>query len=76
VIAAESGTLDGAGETFDERGHLTPIEAGALATAVGADTLILTHLWEEHGFDNYQERATTTFDGNLEIARPGLTFEW
>jgi ribonuclease BN (tRNA processing enzyme) len=76
VIAAESGTLDGKGETFEERGHLTPIEAGALATSVGADTLILTHLWEEYGFDTYRKRATSTFDGNLEIARPGLTVEW
>jgi len=76
VIAAESGTLDGAGETFEERGHLTPNEAGALATAIGADTLILTHLWEEHGFDTYRERAASTFDGNLEIAHPGLTVAW
>jgi len=76
VIAAESGTLDGKGETFAERGHLKPNEAGALATAVGADTLILTHLWEEHGFETYQERAASAFIGNLEIAHPGLTVEW
>jgi ribonuclease BN (tRNA processing enzyme) len=76
VIAAESGTLDGAGETFEERGHLTPIEAGALATAVGADTLVLTHLWEEYSFDRYRELAATTFDGKLEIAHPALMVEW
>jgi ribonuclease BN (tRNA processing enzyme) len=76
VIAAESGTMDGEGEAFEERGHLTPNEAGALATAIGANTLILTHLWEEYGFENYRERAASTFKGNLEIAHPGLTVEW
>ena len=76
VIAAESGTLDGAGETFEERGHLTPNEAGSLATAIGAGTLILTHLWEEYGFETYRERAASTFNGKLEIAHPGLIVEW
>jgi ribonuclease BN (tRNA processing enzyme) len=76
VIAAESGTLDGKGETFEKRGHLTPSEAGALSTAIGADTLILTHLWEEYGFETYRERAASTFKGTLEIAHPGLTVAW
>jgi ribonuclease BN (tRNA processing enzyme) len=75
TVIAESGTLDGEGETWDERGHLTPVEAGQLAADAGADTLILTHLWEEYGFDAYRERAATAFSGRIEIARPGLTIE-
>jgi ribonuclease BN (tRNA processing enzyme) len=55
------------------RGSLTAAEAGQLATAVGAETLILSHLWEEHGFDAYLADAATTFRGRLELARPGLT---
>jgi ribonuclease BN (tRNA processing enzyme) len=75
TVIAESGTLTGEGETWEERGHLTPEEAGQLATDAGASTLILTHLWEEYGFDEYCRRAETAFSGTLEIARPGLTVE-
>lgn len=75
IVVAESGTLTGDGETWEERGHLTPEEAGRLATDAGAGMLLLTHLWEEYGFDEYRERAATTFDGKLLIARPGLKVE-
>lgn len=69
VIASESGTLDG------EFGHMTPIEAGQLAADAGAETLILTHLWEEYGFETYRERAASVFPGELLLAKPGLTVE-
>lgn len=69
VIACESGTLEG------EPGHMTPHQAGQLATDAGASTMILTHLWEEFGFDTYRERAASTFSGELLIAKPGLTVE-
>lgn len=75
LVICESGTLTGEGETWEERGHLTPEEAGQLATDADAGTLILTHLWEEYGFDEIRRRASTTFDGALDIARPGLTVE-
>jgi len=69
MIACESGTLEG------ELGHMTPIQAGQLATDAGASTLILTHLWEEFGFETYRERAASTFSGEVLIAKPGLTVE-
>jgi ribonuclease BN (tRNA processing enzyme) len=75
LVIAESGTLTGEGETWEERGHLTPEEAGTLAADAGAGTLLLTHLWEEYGFEEYRERAASTFSGRLDIARPGLTVE-
>ena len=55
------------------RGHLTPAEAGRLATDAGAKTLILTHRWEELGLELGAAEAQTTFAGPVMIARPGLT---
>jgi ribonuclease BN (tRNA processing enzyme) len=75
LVVVESGTLDGAGESFDSRGHLTPEEAGTLARDAGADVMLLTHLWEEHGFDTYRDRAASTFPGQIYVARPGLEVE-
>jgi ribonuclease BN (tRNA processing enzyme) len=69
VIACESGTWDG------EMGHMKPDQAGQLASDAGASTLILTHLWEEFGFENYRRAAASTFSGELLIAKPGLTVE-
>jgi len=54
---------------------MTPIEAGQLAADAGAETLILTHLWEEYGFETYRERAAGVFPGKLLLATPGLTVE-
>lgn len=76
VVIAESGTLDGEGESFEERGHLTPQEAAALAESVGAKTLVLTHLWEEYGFEVYRERAASAFAGELIVAAPGVSIEF
>jgi ribonuclease BN (tRNA processing enzyme) len=55
------------------RGHLTPAEAGRLATGAGAKTLMLTHRWEELGLDRGAAEAQTAFAGPVMIAQPGLT---
>jgi ribonuclease BN (tRNA processing enzyme) len=55
-----------------EPGHLTAVEAGTLARNCGVQTLILTHMWEEHGFDNYLEQARLSFAGETMLAHPGL----
>ncbi|MCC6790905.1 MAG: MBL fold metallo-hydrolase, partial [Thermomicrobiales bacterium] len=47
-------------------------EAGELATRVGCRTLVLTHIWEESGFDRAREQAAQSFHGRIEVARPGL----
>jgi ribonuclease BN (tRNA processing enzyme) len=75
TIIAEAGAISGDNEPWEARGHLTPEEAGQLATDAGAKTLILSHLWEEHDFEVYRRRAASTFEGTLHIAHPGLTIE-
>ena len=55
-----------------EPGHLTSQEAGMLATDCGAKTLVLTHMWEELGFDKYLMRARESFDGEIVLASPGV----
>ena len=55
------------------RGHLTPSEAGQLATDAGAKTLMLTHRWEELGLEIGAAEAQSTFAGPVIIARPGLS---
>ena len=76
VVVAEATLLDPGDEPYDERGHLTAAEAGDLAQAVGAATLVLTHVWEELGLDLHRVQAQLAFGGTIELARPGLRIEW
>ncbi len=56
-------------------GHLTAGQAGELATASNAGALLLTHIWEERGFDAAKDQASSTFSGRIHVARPGLCIE-
>ncbi len=56
-------------------GHLTAGEAGELATASGAGKLLLTHIWEERGFDAALAQARGSFNGPIDVAKPGLTIK-
>jgi ribonuclease BN (tRNA processing enzyme) len=76
VAVVEATFIDPTNEPFDKRGHLTATEAAELAERAGAKTLVLTHLCEDFGFDNYRARASQVFEGPIELARPGLTVEW
>jgi ribonuclease BN (tRNA processing enzyme) len=76
VLVAEATLLEPGMEARDERGSLTATEAGALALAAGAETLVLTHMWEELGFAAYRARAAAVFSGRIEMASPGLTIDW
>jgi ribonuclease BN (tRNA processing enzyme) len=76
VVVAEATLLDPGDEPFAERGHLTAAEAGDLAQAVGAATLVLVHVWEELGFDLYRAQAEQAFRGSIELGSPGLRIEW
>ena len=72
VLVVEA-TLEGHGDVPKiERGHLTPEEAGQLATRAGAQRLIVTHLWSERPDDDVLGRASQHFGGPIEIAKPGL----
>lgn len=63
-------------ESFASRGHLTPSEAGQLARDAEVDTLVLSHLWDEHGLERSRRLATAAFRGRIVVARPGTTVEW
>jgi ribonuclease BN (tRNA processing enzyme) len=76
VVIAEGTLLEPGEESFDRRGHLTAAEAARLATAIGARTLVLTHLWEELGLGRYRDAAAAEFAGRLVVARPGTIVEW
>ena len=73
VLVAEATLLEPGDEPVAARGSLTAAEAGALAAAAVAETLVLTHIWEERGFASAREQAATTFSGRIELASPGFT---
>jgi ribonuclease BN (tRNA processing enzyme) len=76
VLIAEATYIEPPETPFEERGHLTAGEAGTIATAAEASILVLSHLWEELGFELYRASAGRHFTGRLEVARPGLHLEW
>lgn len=76
VLVAEATLLDPGSQPIAARGSLTAAEAGELASAAGAETLVLTHLWEELGFAIAQEQAAAAFAGQMVLASPGLTVTW
>jgi ribonuclease BN (tRNA processing enzyme) len=55
--------------------HLTPEDAGLVAAHSGVSRLVLTHLGPKMTEDEAMDRAATTFNGAIEIAKPGLTLE-
>jgi ribonuclease BN (tRNA processing enzyme) len=63
-------------EEDEMAGHLSPSEAAALATAANAETLVLTHLWEEHGLDAQLREADRAFGGEVVLARPSTVIAW
>ena len=48
--------------------HMTPAEAGALASASGAHTLVLTHLWPTIDRDEAGRQARGAFGGRVIVA--------
>jgi hypothetical protein len=59
-------------EPTASRGHLTPTEAGTLARNAGANTLILSHLWEEKDPFSAVQEAEAAFGGREILATPGF----
>lgn len=76
VLIAEATYIEPPDTPFEERGHLVAAEAGTIAAAADVSVLVLTHLWEELGFELYRASAASRFAGRLELARPGLHLEW
>jgi ribonuclease BN (tRNA processing enzyme) len=61
-------------EPPDDRGHLTPFEAGEHAAAAGAQRLVLTHFADEVGADWVCSEAARAFDGPIDAAHEGATY--
>lgn len=75
VLLAEGTAPEGAPDP-GTRIHMTPSEAGRYASDLGAKRLVLTHLWEELGFEAARQAAMTTYDGVVALAVPGLDISW
>ncbi len=76
VLIAESTLTEPDDRPIERRGHLTASEAGTLASSAGAQTLVLSHIWEERGFDRVEADATATFGGRVVVAHPGVAVDW
>lgn len=74
VVLAEA-SWQGDGDDGDYTQHLTATEAGMIASDIGAERLIVTHL--KPGLDPVRSvtEAKTTFHGPVVHADPGLTIE-
>lgn len=75
LLLAEATLPDDDPTPADQRHSLTAEDAGRLATRVGAGRLVLTHLWEELGFERAMASARRAYAGPIDRARPGLAFE-
>jgi ribonuclease BN (tRNA processing enzyme) len=58
------------------RGHLTAREAALLADEADAKTLVISHIWEELGFERLRADAAAVFHGHVLVAHPGAVVEW
>lgn len=61
-------------EPPDDRGHLTPFEAGEHAERAGAKRLVLTHFAAEAGADWVRSEAARAYAGPVEAAHEGATY--
>jgi ribonuclease BN (tRNA processing enzyme) len=55
--------------------HLTGAQAGRAATEAGARRLLLTHVPPWHDRQVALQEAMGTYDGQVELAEPGRTYE-
>ena len=62
-------------EPPDDRGHLTPFEAGEHARRAGAKRLVLTHFAAEAGADRVCAEAARAFGGPVDAAHEGAIYE-
>jgi ribonuclease BN (tRNA processing enzyme) len=55
--------------------HLSPEDAGLVATQAGVLRLVLTHLAQGLSDEDAIERAASSFNGAIEVAKPGTMLE-
>lgn len=77
VLVAEAtlGAVAAVDEPFEQRGHMSAIEAGELAERAGVGRLVLTHISDEHDLEAALEGAAAAFSGPVELAAPGSSWE-
>lgn len=73
LLIAEATLVEG--DDDPERGSLTAVEAGELANRSRARRLLLTHMWQEQDPEAQRSAASTSYDGPILVARPGLALE-
>ncbi|HET8613998.1 MAG TPA: MBL fold metallo-hydrolase [Actinomycetales bacterium] len=73
LFLCEASFLDGADNPPDL--HLTGAQAGRAATGAAARRLLLTHVPPWHDRQRVLAEALTTYDGPLELAAPGKTYD-
>jgi ribonuclease BN (tRNA processing enzyme) len=73
LFLCEASFVDGGDNPPDL--HLTGVEAGAAATKAGARRLVLTHVPPWHDARVVLREAGDTYDGPVELAVPGKTYE-
>jgi len=72
LLLVEATERDHGEIALEDRGHLTPQDAGRLATECGVETLLLTHVWSERADDEVIAAAALTFAGRIAVAKPGM----
>lgn len=75
VLLAEATYVTGAGRDFDAHGHMSGIEAGALARRADVGRLVLTHFSDPVDAAATLERAREGFNGPALAAAPGLVVD-
>jgi ribonuclease BN (tRNA processing enzyme) len=73
LLLAEASYQEGAHNPPDL--HMTGRDAGTTAAAAGARRLVLTHVPPWYDGDTAVAEARQVYDGPLELARPGATYE-
>lgn len=76
VLLSEATSPEPVTEDRSLSGHVTVAEAAALANATGAETLLLTHMYEENDPPAFRDRAATIFPRDVQVATPGLVVQW
>jgi len=73
VLVSEATLAEQHNESADARGHLTAAEAGGIAAAAGAHSLLLTHV-PTHLQPGVVARAAKVYDGPIALAQSGAKY--
>ena len=74
LLLCEASQLNRDYEISMAKGHLTGGQAGYLAEQAGVKQLVLTHLWPELDFSLLAREAREVFNGEMTLAKEGLSF--